>query len=192
MSSKASFKSSPAHHWSQFFLEIRHQFCTSILISNWILINQQTSICNPGSDAYFEYTSCYFKVLPLFIRNLFRVRLPYLLLIRSHWPNMLTAYDNVYDNSFLIERIRKTSRKLSQRIINKIQKCAAYFPVEALLKFPYKTRVCCKRRSSTITRYILILGTLYSLKVSIILLQSKFYSTSKWLKLWTGQNCNFW
>jgi hypothetical protein len=32
-----------------------------------------------GSDAYFEYTSCYFKVVTLFIRNLYRVRLPYLL-----------------------------------------------------------------------------------------------------------------
>jgi hypothetical protein len=29
------------------------------------------------------YTSCYFKVVTLFVRNLFRVRLPYLLLIRS-------------------------------------------------------------------------------------------------------------
>jgi hypothetical protein len=34
------------------------------------------------SDKYFEYTSCNFKVVTLFIRNSFRVRLPYLLLIR--------------------------------------------------------------------------------------------------------------
>jgi hypothetical protein len=40
------------------------------------------SIWNLGSDA-FEYTSCYFKVVTLFVRNLFRVRLPYLLLIRK-------------------------------------------------------------------------------------------------------------
>jgi hypothetical protein len=32
---------------------------------------------------YFDYTSCYFKVVTLFVRNLFRVRLPYLLLTRS-------------------------------------------------------------------------------------------------------------
>jgi hypothetical protein len=36
-----------------------------------------------GSDAHFEYTSCYFKVVTLFIRNLFRVRLPYLLLTKG-------------------------------------------------------------------------------------------------------------
>jgi hypothetical protein len=29
---------------------------------NWIKTNQQKSIWNLGSDAYFEYTSCYFKV----------------------------------------------------------------------------------------------------------------------------------
>jgi hypothetical protein len=32
---------------------------------------------------YFEYTPCYFKKVTLFIKNLLRVRLPYLLLIRS-------------------------------------------------------------------------------------------------------------
>jgi hypothetical protein len=63
------------------FLNIRQQFHTSILLSNWILTSQQTSIWNLGSDAYFEYTSCNFKVVTLFIRNLFRVRLPYLLLL---------------------------------------------------------------------------------------------------------------
>jgi hypothetical protein len=41
------------------------------------------SICNLGSYTYFQYTSCYFKVVTLFVRNLFRVRLPYLLLIRG-------------------------------------------------------------------------------------------------------------
>jgi hypothetical protein len=74
--------SSLAHHWSEIFLQIRHQFHTSILLSNWTSTNQQTSIWNLGSDAYFEYTSCYFKVVTLIVRNLFRVRLPYLLLIR--------------------------------------------------------------------------------------------------------------
>jgi hypothetical protein len=34
-----------------------------------------------------EYTSCYFKVVTLFVNNLFRVRLPYLLLIRSLCPS---------------------------------------------------------------------------------------------------------
>jgi hypothetical protein len=82
---RRGFKSSLAHHWSENFLEIRHHFHTSILLSNWILTNQQTSILNLGSDAYFEYTSCYFKVVTLFTRNLFRVRLPYLLLISSLW-----------------------------------------------------------------------------------------------------------
>jgi hypothetical protein len=79
---RRGFKSSPAHH-GQNFLETRHQFHTSILISNWILNNQRTSIWNLGSDTYFEYTSCYFKIVTLFIGNLFRVRLPYLFLIRS-------------------------------------------------------------------------------------------------------------
>jgi hypothetical protein len=48
------FKSSLAHHWSEIFLEIRHQFHTSILLSHWILIDQQTSIWNLGSDAYLN------------------------------------------------------------------------------------------------------------------------------------------
>jgi hypothetical protein len=56
---------------------------TSILLSNWILTNQQTSNWNLGSDACFENTSCYFKLVTLFFRNLFRVRVPHLLLIRS-------------------------------------------------------------------------------------------------------------
>jgi hypothetical protein len=94
---RRGFKSSLAHHWSEFFLEIRHQFHTSILLSNWILTNQQTSIWNLGSYAYFEYTSCYFKVVTLFMRNLFRVGLPYLLLIRRvgiiflfvHWKQLM-------------------------------------------------------------------------------------------------------
>jgi hypothetical protein len=66
-------KQQPAHHWSENFLEIRHQFHTSILLSNWILTKQQTLIWNLGSDACFEYTSCYFKVVTLFVRSLFRV-----------------------------------------------------------------------------------------------------------------------
>jgi hypothetical protein len=78
--------SSLAHHWSDFFLDIRHQFQTSILLWDWILTNQQTSICNLGSDGYCEYTSCFFKVVTFFIRNLFRVRFPYLLLIPSIYP----------------------------------------------------------------------------------------------------------
>jgi hypothetical protein len=79
---RRGFQSNLAHHWSEFFLEISHQFHTPILLWNWILTNQQTSSWNPGSDAYFEYKSYYFKVGTLFIRNLFRARLPYLLLIR--------------------------------------------------------------------------------------------------------------
>jgi hypothetical protein len=63
------------------FLEIRHQFHTSVLLSYWILTNQKRSIWNLERDAYFEYTSCYFKVMTLFLRNLFQVTLPYLLLI---------------------------------------------------------------------------------------------------------------
>jgi hypothetical protein len=78
---RRGFQPSPAHHWSEIFLEIRHQLHTSILLSNWILTNQQTSIWNLRSAAYFEYT-CYFKVVTLFVKKLFRVRLPYLLLIR--------------------------------------------------------------------------------------------------------------
>jgi hypothetical protein len=46
-------------------------------VNSSIKLNLNQSI---GSDAYFEYTSCYFKVVTLFIRNLFRVRLPYLYL----------------------------------------------------------------------------------------------------------------
>jgi hypothetical protein len=79
---RRGFQSSPAHHWSEFFLEITHQFHTTILLSNWILTNQQTSIWILGSDAYFEYTSCYFKIVTTFVRNLLRVRVSYLLLIR--------------------------------------------------------------------------------------------------------------
>jgi hypothetical protein len=77
----------------QIFLEIRHQFHTSILLWNWILTNQQTSTWNLGKDEYFEYTSWYFKVVILFVRNLFRVILKvyssifitysYVLLIKS-------------------------------------------------------------------------------------------------------------
>jgi hypothetical protein len=81
---RRGFKSCPTHHWSETILEIRHQH-TSILLSNRILTNQQTSILNLGRDAYFEYTSWYFKVVTLFIRNLFRVRLSYVLLIRSNY-----------------------------------------------------------------------------------------------------------
>jgi hypothetical protein len=36
-------------------------------------------------DVY--YTSCYFKVVTLFMRNLFRVRLPYLLIRRFYYRN---------------------------------------------------------------------------------------------------------
>jgi hypothetical protein len=62
-SSKAGLQiKSQTRHWSEIILEIRHQFLTSILLSNWILTNQQTLIWNLGSDAYFDYTSCYFKV----------------------------------------------------------------------------------------------------------------------------------
>jgi hypothetical protein len=35
------------------------------------------------ANAYFAYTTCYFKVVTFFKRNLLRVTLPYLLLIRS-------------------------------------------------------------------------------------------------------------
>jgi hypothetical protein len=41
---KRDFKSSLAHHWPEFFLQIRHQIHTSILLSNGILTNQQKSI----------------------------------------------------------------------------------------------------------------------------------------------------
>jgi hypothetical protein len=64
---RRGFKTSPAHHWSDFFLEIRYLFHTSILLSNWILTNQQTTICNLGSDAYFEYTSCNLKIYVLYV-----------------------------------------------------------------------------------------------------------------------------
>jgi hypothetical protein len=33
----------------------------------------------PDTTRDFEYTSCYFKEVTLFVRNLFQVRLPYLL-----------------------------------------------------------------------------------------------------------------
>jgi hypothetical protein len=77
------FKSSLAHHWSEIFLVIRHKFHTSILQSNWIIAHQQTSIWNLRIDVYFEYNSCYFKLVTLFIKNLFWVILPYLLFDRS-------------------------------------------------------------------------------------------------------------
>jgi hypothetical protein len=80
---RRGFKLSLAHHWSELVLEIRHQFHTSVLLSNWIFTNQHMPIWNLGSNAFFEYTSCNFKVVTLFIRNLFRVRLQYLLLIRK-------------------------------------------------------------------------------------------------------------
>jgi hypothetical protein len=65
-----------------FFLKSDINFIRRILLSNWIKTNQLTSIWNLGSDAYFECTSCYFEVVTLFIKNLFWVRLPYLLIIR--------------------------------------------------------------------------------------------------------------
>jgi hypothetical protein len=67
---RRGFQPSLAHHWSEFFLEIRHQFHTSILLSNLILTNQQTSTWSLGSDACFEYTSCYFEVVTFFMRDL--------------------------------------------------------------------------------------------------------------------------
>jgi hypothetical protein len=85
------FQSSLTHRWSEIFLASRHQFHTSILLSNWILNNQQMSIWNLGSDAYCEYKSCYFKVVTLSIRNLVRVRLPYLLFIRRLRYNSFTT-----------------------------------------------------------------------------------------------------
>jgi hypothetical protein len=75
------FKLSLAHHYSEFFLEIKHQYHSSIPMK--LKLSQQTPIWNLRSDAYFDYTSCYFKVVTLFIRNLFRDRLPHLLLIRG-------------------------------------------------------------------------------------------------------------
>jgi hypothetical protein len=105
---RRGFKSSPAHHWSENFLQIRHQLYTS---NSSIILNFNQSanfkieamrilniiisllICPHcwGTDLplwithkeNFKYTSCYFKVVTLFIRNLFRVRLPYLLLLRG-------------------------------------------------------------------------------------------------------------
>jgi hypothetical protein len=70
-----------------FFLKSDINFIRQLFYQT-ILSNQQTSIWNLGSDAYFEYTSCYFRVVTLFIRNLFGVRLPYLLLIRNRWVCM--------------------------------------------------------------------------------------------------------
>jgi hypothetical protein len=55
-----------------------------------------SSIWNLGSDAYFEYTSCYFKVVTLFVRNSFRVRLPYLLLIRGRNHNLTVLLSKYY------------------------------------------------------------------------------------------------
>jgi hypothetical protein len=41
---RRGFQSTIAHHCSEIFLEVRHQFHTSYLPSNCILTNQQTSI----------------------------------------------------------------------------------------------------------------------------------------------------
>jgi hypothetical protein len=82
---RRGFKSSHVHHWSEIFLEIRHQFIRQFFYQTEFKPISKRQ-WNLGSDVYFEYTSCYFKVVTLFKRNLFRVRLPYLLLIRSHQP----------------------------------------------------------------------------------------------------------
>jgi hypothetical protein len=103
---RQGFKSSPAHHWSEFFLDIRHQFHTSIFLSNWILTNQQTSIWNFRGDAYFEYTSCYFKVVIFFIRNLFWVRLPYLFVGDRKWVILHIAKLFYWNMRFLEEFLR--------------------------------------------------------------------------------------
>jgi hypothetical protein len=81
--------------------------------------NMQTSIWNLGSDACFKYTSCYFKVVTFFIRNLFRVRLPYLLLIRSLWAKnryILQYYKTNSFSNFLTVSIH-LNIKLHQAII---------------------------------------------------------------------------
>jgi hypothetical protein len=124
---RRGFQSSLAHHWSELFLEIRLQFHTSILLSNWILTNHQTLIWNLGSDAYFEYMSCYVKEVTLFVRNLFRIRLPYLLLIRRsytelpkhakyrHVPKMtqLTLYCNFLLLTFWLSHLYRRETILS-------------------------------------------------------------------------------
>jgi hypothetical protein len=78
---RRGFRSSPVHHWSVIFLEIRHQFHTSILLSNWI--NQSVNVnLKPKRCVLWIYVML-FQSSDTFIRNLFQVRLPYLLLIRS-------------------------------------------------------------------------------------------------------------
>jgi hypothetical protein len=49
----------------------------------------------PDTTRDYEYTLCYFKVVTLIIGNLFRVRLPYLLLIRRCFPNIVLPCEAV-------------------------------------------------------------------------------------------------
>jgi hypothetical protein len=58
----------------------RRQFHTPILLLNWILTNQQTWMKPRKRCVSWMYVMLFQS--SVFIRNLFRVRLPYLLLIR--------------------------------------------------------------------------------------------------------------
>jgi hypothetical protein len=55
MSQKAELQIISSASLVGIFPSNRHQFHTSILLSNWILNKHPTSIWNLGSDAYFEY-----------------------------------------------------------------------------------------------------------------------------------------
>jgi hypothetical protein len=81
---RRGFKSSLAQHLVRIFSW--KQTSISYLNSSIKLNFNQTANVNlkRRSDAYFKYTLFYFKVVRLFIRNLFRVRHPYSLLIRSN------------------------------------------------------------------------------------------------------------
>jgi hypothetical protein len=69
--------SSSLAHWSGIFLEIRHQFHTSVLLSHWILTNQQTS--NWNLESVFWIYVMLFQSSDTFHKEFFRVTLPYLL-----------------------------------------------------------------------------------------------------------------
>jgi hypothetical protein len=156
---RRGFQSSLAHHCSEFFLEIRHQFRTSILLLNWILTNQQTPLWNLRSDAYFEYTSCYFKVATFFARNLFRVRLPYLLLILS---KHLTILKIIYDKCVDIPTKRTKLRYIccgsyhSHSLIplGGVGTCFYLLSLLIVVSMHFPTTLCCKYKPiSWITPY---------------------------------------
>jgi hypothetical protein len=84
------FKTSTAHPWSEFFLKIRHQFHSYSSIK--LNLSQSANI----NLKVFRIYVMLFQSSDSFHKDLFRVRLPYLLLICSYHLRNLVCVDNIH------------------------------------------------------------------------------------------------